>query len=54
MSRVSIEAITEMLENINDKKQTKIVEIILLLIPASDRVLDIVHKTVIAMIKYKK
>lgn len=54
MSRVPIEAITEMLENINDKKQTKITEIILLLIPASDHVLDIVHKTVIAMIKYKK
>ena len=54
MSRVSIETITEMLESINDKKQTKIVEIILLLIPASDRALDIVHKTVAAIIKYKK
>lgn len=54
MSRVSIETITEMLESINDKKQTKIVEIILLLIPASDRTLDIVHKTVAAIIKYKK
>lgn len=49
-----IDTITEMLKNTDEKKQKKIIEIVLLIIPAEDRVLDVVHKTVIAIIKYKK
>lgn len=48
------ELLFAMLSNADERKKRKIIEIVVALLAASDRVLDIAHKTVIALVKYQK